>query len=94
MKQKYVKPLIMFESFALSQTIARNCGDTHSSTLGESTHYNEYTCMWDIGGVTLFFTLNGCDDGPDDPDDPEEEFEFEGYCYNNPDGGQEIFSSI
>lgn len=90
MKETYVSPALFFESFALSQTIARNCGDTHSGTLGESTHYNERTCMWDLGGFTIFFTSNGCDDGPDEEGDP---YEIEGVCYNNPDGGQEIFSS-
>lgn len=91
MKEQYRKPLIFFESFSLAQTIARNCGDEHDSTIGESTHYNENTCMWDIGGYTIFFQSNGCEDGPEKPG---EEFEIEGMCYNNPDGGQEIFSSI
>lgn len=86
MKEKYVSPALLFESFALSQTIARNCGDTHTSTLGESTHYNENTCTWDLGGMTLFF--DHCDYYVEDGE------EIEGMCYNNPDGGQEIFSSI
>ncbi|MBR2806593.1 MAG: hypothetical protein IKE18_07420 [Oscillospiraceae bacterium] len=90
MKEQYVKPLIAFESFSLTQTIARNCGDKHQGTLGESTHLDEYTCMWDLGGFTIFFIENGCDDGPDEEGD---EYEIEGVCYNNPDGGQEIFSS-
>ena len=96
MKEQYVKPLIVFEDFSLTQTIARNCGDTHTGTLGESTHYDEFTCTWDLGGVTIFFTepddypYDTCDDGPWDP---ETEYEVEGMCYNNPDGGQEIFSS-
>lgn len=89
MKELYMKPVIFFEDFSLSQTIARNCGDKHQGTLGESTHYNERTCTWDLGGFTIFF-LDHCDDGPDSPDD---EWEIEGVCYNNPDGGQEIFSS-
>lgn len=90
MKEQYVKPLIAFENFSLTQTIARNCGDKHQGTLGESTHLDEYTCMWDLGGFTIFFIENGCDDGPDEEGD---EYEIEGVCYNNPDGGQEIFSS-
>ena len=91
MKETYVKPSIFFESFSLTQTIARNCGDNHQGTLGQSTHYNETDCMWDLGGFTIFFIANGCDDGPEDED---EEYEIEGVCYNNPDGGKEIFSSI
>lgn len=90
MKEEYRKPLIFFESFSLSQTIARNCGDDHSGTMGESNHYNENTCEWDIGGFTIFF-IDRCDDGPDGPED---EYEIEGICYNNPDGGQTVFSSI
>ena len=91
MKESYRKPLIFFESFTLAQTIARNCGDTHSGTKGESTHYNENTCVWDLGGgVTLFFIENGCFDGPDGPDDV---YEGDGICYNNPSGGQQFFSS-
>ncbi len=90
MKETYLKPKIYFESFALAQTIAKNCGDTHQSTLGESTHYNEQTCTWDMGGYTIFF-LDHYDDGPENE---EEEVESEGVCYNNPDGGVEIFSSL
>lgn len=92
MKEKYVSPELFFESYSLSQTIARNCGDTHQSTLGESNHYNEATCEWDLGGFTIFFTADGdrCDDGPENADD---EYELDAICYNNPDGGQEIFSS-
>jgi len=86
-KESYVKPAIYFESFALSQTIARNCGDTHDSTLGESTHYNENTCTWDLGeGFTLFF--GHCDYEVEDGE------EIGAFCYNNPDGGQELFSSV
>jgi len=85
MKEQYVKPSIFFESFSLTQTIARNCGDTHDSTLGESNHYNEYTCEWDVGGFTLFF--DHCDYVMD------EDEEVEGICYNNPNGGQTVFSS-
>lgn len=90
MREQYTKPLIYFESFTLSQSIARNCGDTHDSTIGESTHYDENTCAWDVGGFTIFFP-DHCDDGPDSPED---EYEIEGLCYNNPDGGAMIFSSM
>jgi hypothetical protein len=85
MKEQYRKPLIFFESFSLAQTIAKNCGDTHQSTLGESNHYDAYTCEWDVGGFTLFF------DHCDYPMDEDEQ--VEGICYNNPDGGQSVFSS-
>jgi len=89
MKESYRKPLIFFENFSLAQTIARNCGDTHSGSLGESTHYNENTCTWDIEGFTLFF--GHCDEPVELDDDGN--WEMEGLCYNNPDGGQTVFSS-
>jgi len=86
MKEQYRKPMIFFESFSLAQTIARNCGDMHDSTLGESNHYNENTCEWDFGGLILFFE-------PRCEYNVEEGEEIEGLCYNNPDGGQQLFSS-
>ena len=99
MKEKYVAPAILFESFALSQTIARNCGDKHQGTLGESNHYNESTCAWIVGGVEIFFDSTPCADWEDyfwEGDTPENYpngIDIEGACYNNPSGGQEIFSS-
>lgn len=92
MREQYMKPVIIFERFSLAQTIAYDCGDSHSGTLGESNHYNEYTCEWDMGGATYFFVQEGgrCDDGPEDP---EEEWEGEGLCYNGPSGGTSLFSS-
>lgn len=96
MKEEYRKPLVFFESFSLTQTIARNCGDTHTSTLGESNHYNENTCQWVIGD-SYYFYVSACADsdaiGDPVPGDEIEEI-IEGLCYNNPDGGQTVFSSI
>lgn len=85
MKEQYVKPQIYFEGFSLTQTIARDCGDDHTSPLGESTHYNAETCGWDLGDFTLFF--DHCDYLMD------EDEQVEGICYNNPNGGQSVFSS-
>ena len=101
MKERYVKPELLMESFSLTQTIARNCGDTHTGSFGESNHYNENTCQWVIGdgedAIYLFF-VGACDDswaiGDPEPGDDEIAGDFiEGLCYNNPSGGQEIFSS-
>ena len=98
MKEQYVKPMIVFESFVLSQTIARNCGDNHDSTFGYSNHADEYECQWVIGdgedALFLFF-VEACTDADviGDPE-PGDSWEYEGVCYNNPDGGQEIFSSL
>ena len=85
MKEQYVKPTIIFESFSLTQSIAKDCGDEHTGTLGQSTHYDRYTCAWDLGDFTIF--LSHCDMALD------EDEEIEGFCYNNPEGGQSIFSS-
>ena len=103
MKEEYVKPLIVFESFSLTQTIARNCGDTHDSTLGQSNHLEPNSCQWVIGegeGAMFLFFVDACEDSyaigdptPEDLEDPDTIFEYGGVCYNNPDGGQEIFSS-
>lgn len=90
MREPYEKPTILFESFALSQSIAKNCGDTHDSSFGESTHYNENTCTWDMGYMTLFLTTTTVECELD----MDEFGEFEGVCYNNPDDGQQVFSSI
>ena len=100
MKEQYVKPSILFESFSLTQTIAKDCGDMHDSTLGESNHYDPYSCQWIVGRNTdtpsVYFFVDACDDsaeiGDPEPGDDLDEV-LEGMCYNNPDGGQMIFSS-
>lgn len=88
MKETYVKPAICIESFALTQSIARPCGDNHTGSLGESNHYGPTTCAWVIGDLALFTATTAKCDYPMDEDE-----EIEGICYNNPDGGQQVFSS-
>ena len=94
MKEKYIKPALFVESFALSQTIARNCGDTHSNTEVGSNHYNEDTCEWDVGDCTLFYGER-CDEDMTVKEGMslEEILEFFDLCYNNPSGLQTVFSS-
>ena len=90
MKQTYVKPRIMIERFALTQSIASGCGAVPSgSTLGEPAHYHKSTCAWNVGGILLFIDPNICKDKQIGEND-----EFMGYCYNNPDGGIAIFGSF
>ena len=89
MKKQYVKPEIYFEHFSMAQTIARNCGASHDSTVGEPTHYDENTCTWDVGGYIIFF--DHCDD---EQLEPGVDSEIGALCYNNPGGGQEVFSSM
>ena len=104
MKERYVKPLLLFESFSLSQTIARDCGDTHNSSLGQSNHYNPNTCNWIVGegdGASVYFFYGACRDAEEIGFDEEypgseedlDEVVIKGFCYNNPDGGQMLFSS-
>ena len=88
MKESYVKPQIYFEDFTFSQTIARGCGDTHSATIGESTHYDEHTCGWKMDEDTTLFLLEAYCDFIMEEDD-----EIEGFCYNGPSGDVTIFSS-
>ena len=94
MKERYVKPVIYFESFKLSQTIARQCRGNDSAA--NSNHYSENTgCVYDIGDFTVFY--GSCDmDATLDPDAGitlDELLEEFGVCYNNPEGGYQIFSS-
>ncbi len=103
MKDRYVAPKIVIESFKLSQSIARPCGDNHEGTLGESTHYNESTCQWIMNDEVIFFSSTPCADWAtyfDEEDNAEnmeenygDNFDINGVCYNNPTGVQTIFSS-
>ena len=102
MKENYVKPMIFCENFMLSQTIARNCGDDHTSTFGESNHYSETACQWKVDETIMIFANNGCNYPTEemyqgDPDLLEllinSLIEDKGFCYNNPDSGQQLFSS-
>ena len=94
MKELYVKPSIFFESFSFTQTIAKNCGDTHSGTYGQSNHWNETSCAWDVGDFTIFVTGNdACVDCQIDSQEEFAELEIGAMCYNNPEGEQQVFSS-
>ena len=87
MKQKYVKPMVNIEYFALSQSIALNCGKNLDED--NKTWREKYECGWDItggtGAVVLFV------EGVRDCNQLAEE--FEGVCYNNPEGGFNVFDS-
>ena len=92
MRESYVKPVLFFESFALSQTIAKFCENAHQSGFGEPNHYNETECAWDTGAYALFLTTTA----PKTCDFPMDDYEGEdmgGMCYNNPSGGQAFFAS-
>ncbi|MCD7864685.1 MAG: hypothetical protein LUG54_01405 [Clostridiales bacterium] len=85
MKVNYEKPVIIFETFALSQTIAQDCGE---SAIGNTNHYSKSSCGYYVGDGTVWTSDNlGC--GVAWPED----IAVNGYCYNNPDGGISVFSS-
>ena len=87
MKERYVKPAIYIESFALSQSIAKYCEGAQHSTLGRYTHDDENTCTWDTGAGTLFYDSAYCNFDMHIYDDGEY------YCYNNPGGITSLFAS-
>lgn len=92
MKEKYVKPKIILERFTLSQNIAATCQGVPggAASMGNGpTAGNIYTCKWYFGGTYLFISGENCEYGPD----AEGELDADIYCYNNPDGGIQMFGS-
>lgn len=89
MKENYEKPVILFESFELTQSIAESCGVTGGgNSLGTPTHWDKSSCGWSIGGTIILWTAP-----PTCNDYVGENETVEGMCYNNPSPGQSIFSS-
>lgn len=87
-KKPYVKPMLHYETFLLTQSIAAGCGAAHDSNLGGPNHGSKTTCGWNVGGVALWTESNsGCNTPLD------ENADGGGICYNNPNGGASIFSS-
>ncbi|MCD7808711.1 MAG: hypothetical protein LUH02_05155 [Erysipelotrichaceae bacterium] len=85
MKKKYEKPGLIFESFELSQSVAQDCGE---NAVGKTNHWSISTCGYKWGqGYIWVSTENGCGviGGADDLVD--------GYCYDTPVPGMQIFSS-
>ena len=83
MKSKYVKPTLAVEMFSLTQSIARDCGD--SIPKSQLTSNDIHSCAWDLGGgATVFIPGPNCViDGTT----------MEYVCYNNPSEGNLIFRS-
>lgn len=85
MKKQYSKPGIIIENFELSQYIAYGCGAAHKSEFGGPLIKTKEECAWgDPFGDKLFIDMNICDNDPGDT---------AGVCYNNPEGGMNIFNS-
>ena len=89
MKKNYTKPMFNIDVFSLTQSIAATCPALNrDAELGRPNHWSKENCGWDMGNIIVFVEEDPCSDiqwGEDDP--------FEGVCYNNPDGGSEIFGS-
>lgn len=84
MKKTYTKPVLNMESFSLSQTIAYGCGN--NLDFKYATHRNKYDCKWETGfGEAVFLTKDTCDIADED---------YDGVCYNNPEGGWNAFASV
>ena len=83
MKNQYVKPVLVIENFTLSQSIAYNCGE--NLDWNQATTKDAYSCGWNTGfpGEVAFLESNQICTVK----------EFEGVCYNNPEGGINVFSS-
>lgn len=83
MKKTYRKPTIHIEKFNLVQTTAMGCGsnlDFSNATQGTIT-----TCGWNaIPGFEIFQDGAVCDNLVE---------EWGDACYNNPEGGLNVFSS-
>lgn len=91
MKQVYKKPQLHIEHFVLSQSIA-SCGAAHTSSIGGPTQWSKETCGWKVGDEVYWSSIPGCDDGSGEAY-PEGWDDLKGVCYNNPNGGNTIFSS-
>ena len=88
MKKRYVKPGIIIEDFKIAQSISAGCGAAHDSSLGGPTQWGKTTCGWDAGGTVIWTASNnGC------IMKVAENAEGFGVCYNNPEGGINIFGS-
>lgn len=96
MRKKYIKPEFGVDVFAVAQSIAENCGWNPNAELGYPAHADKTTCGWSLDNVVVFLdTMTVCTDpgqgregwgvGEDEP--------VAGYCYNNPNGGTQIFAS-
>jgi hypothetical protein len=84
-KEKYIKPAMMIERFALSSTIAKTCTDyvDPESLIGAN---SVPVCKWDFGaGMLIFASETNCTMDYNEIDSI--------ICYNNPGEGQYIFSS-
>lgn len=89
MKKQYSKPGIIIEDFRLSQNIASCWSEPGGNSLGKPSHWDKSSCGWDMGNMIVWTTSTKDCTSFDIPADGE----IDGVCYNNPSGGNSIFSS-
>lgn len=92
MKLKYTKPAFVIERFDLTQSIAAGCSAQDpanpNASIGDPNIWNKSECGWVVGGISVWLEGNKlC--GIKRP----EYDEYEGFCYNNPNGDNVIFAS-
>lgn len=86
MKKEYTKPVIMFESFALSTSIAGDC-ETIISNMSKG------SCGYEISRITTIF-VSGIDDcNFTVPDDHPYEHGNNTFCYHVPKSEMTLFNS-
>ena len=82
MKKVYKKPVLYFENFELSTSIATGCGHPiHNQS--------KDVCGLDMGGGIIVFLngISGCTGYQLDNDN------YNGLCYHNPSDTQNLFNS-
>jgi hypothetical protein len=87
MRKAYAKPDIVFESFALSTSIAGNCEvKTYTPNSGN--------CGYKFGGIMVFITdVTGCKlQIPDGSENIVDE-NGDAFCYHNPSEDNNLFNS-
>ena len=82
MKAIYSKPLLAVEMFSMVQDAARDCSD--SIPKEQLTYSDIASCVWDLGGTTVFIDQPRCDINGE---------QMGIACYNNPSEGNYIFRS-
>lgn len=82
MKRAYGKPALCIERFTLTQTIAHNCGENLDFSMAN--HGTKEICGWKVGGIEIFMNPFICECSAE---------QWEGVCYNAPEGGLNVFNS-
>ena len=87
MKQTYFKPVLVMENFTLNQSIAHNCSP--SLDFSNATLKHKETCGWQTPIGRIWLSTPICEVEYSGNQQNNEDF----GCYNNPEGGLNIFNS-